>query len=525
MSDLVITCQCGQRMKARSDLLGKTAKCVRCGVQLTVTEENTQPLPAREPEGPADSRQPESEPSTGHPRIGELLVEDGLVTQGQVDEALGLQKKRGGRTFEILLSLGYLDKEALHDFLSRQSGVASIDIQNYDIPKDLLELVPREMAKEHLVFPIDKMGRLLTIGMACPLDLDTIAALQESTGLRVKPMLCRLDDILATIGRYYPEPEPEEAATFAVPGGGGVATAAAEEEEQEDEQPAAPPTEAETPVEPPAEIDEEVLARVRELDSLPSYADTTQRVREAFESPECSVRDMAAIVACDPAVTVQLLSVANAEAYGMAGRVTTIDLASALLGIDGICEIVISSRMEGAVQETGHFEYATFAMRSLFVALASRGIAATVRPELEGEAYAAGLVHAIGRLALAQCFPEDYGSLNGGLEGAELAAAELARFGIDYPRAGHALAQKWRLPEAVADSIQHHLSDEMPAGPSDLAAVVALAAFMADLQKHKTLDEPDAFAPRSAVMQALGLNDAEAVRIATEALDLVSRRM
>ena len=71
------------------------------------------------------------------------------------------------------------------------------------IPEELVELVPKEFAERHKVFPIDKLGKMLTIAMACPLDEKTIHELEEITGLRVKAFVCGWEDIDERIRKYY----------------------------------------------------------------------------------------------------------------------------------------------------------------------------------------------------------------------------------------------------------------------------------------------------------------------------------
>ena len=131
-------------------------------------------------------------------RIGDMLIEAGLITAKQRNEALAVQSKQGGKTVEILLSLGHLTTHDFVEFLAKQPGVASIDLANYEISADLIELVPKDFAIKHEVFPIDRMGKLLTLGMVCPLDTKTIEKLEELTGLRVKPLLCSADDLRAS---------------------------------------------------------------------------------------------------------------------------------------------------------------------------------------------------------------------------------------------------------------------------------------------------------------------------------------
>jgi len=136
-------------------------------------------------------------------RIGELMVEDGVITDRQLREALALQEGQGGRVADRLITLGYLTAHSFCNFLARQPGVSSIVLSNYQVRHELLLLVPRAYAESRQVFPIDRLGKLLTVGMACPLDRATIEELEEMTALRVKPMLCSRSNIKSAITRYY----------------------------------------------------------------------------------------------------------------------------------------------------------------------------------------------------------------------------------------------------------------------------------------------------------------------------------
>src|SRR3989304_4283528 len=128
-------------MKGPPTLLGKTVKCVRCGEQIAVTKRNTSPLApasgepegiASQPTGTGPSKPPVA--NAAH-HIGELLLEDGVLTADQVREAIAVQDREGGQILPIILELGYLDKLSLHEYLSRKPGIASIDLKSYYIPK------------------------------------------------------------------------------------------------------------------------------------------------------------------------------------------------------------------------------------------------------------------------------------------------------------------------------------------------------------------------------------------------------
>ena len=138
------------------------------------------------------------------PRIGNRLVREGLITSGQLAEALAAQKTTGRKIVETLIALGYMSDTQFVRFLAQQPGIPSISLENCAVTKDLIELVPADLARKHELFPIDKMGKLLTVGMVCPLDKGAIAEIQAWTALRVKPMLCSRADVRQALDKYYP---------------------------------------------------------------------------------------------------------------------------------------------------------------------------------------------------------------------------------------------------------------------------------------------------------------------------------
>ena len=137
-------------------------------------------------------------------RIGELLLEQELIDTRQLRAALTLHEATGRKLVACIMDLGFIDGETFERFLSKQPALASIDLEHYTIPLELLDLIPREFAVQYQLVPLDKMGRMLTVGMACPLDSATLEKLEEMTGLRVSPMLCSIAEVDACIRAHYP---------------------------------------------------------------------------------------------------------------------------------------------------------------------------------------------------------------------------------------------------------------------------------------------------------------------------------
>lgn len=143
-------------------------------------------------------------------KIGELLTDEGLVGDDQVQQALKIQESEGGKTVNIMIGLGYLDEGTFEKFMGSQPNTAAISLLNYTIDPKLFNLIPREMAIEREIIPIDQIGRSLTVGMICPLDWRTIETVSSMTGLRVSPVLCTKDELQAAINQYYDHPDREE---------------------------------------------------------------------------------------------------------------------------------------------------------------------------------------------------------------------------------------------------------------------------------------------------------------------------
>ncbi|MCC6698996.1 MAG: HDOD domain-containing protein [Candidatus Hydrogenedentes bacterium] len=538
---LVITCGCGQRMKGPPGLLGKTVKCVRCGEHVEVSERNTAPLggPAPAPHHEHHKDRHREPPRLREDRssqlIGEMLVEDGLISRAQLDEALATQTREGGRILQILMTLGYTSKSEVHEFLSKQPGIASIDLKSYFIPRDLISLVPKEIAQECLVLPIDRLGRLLTVGMACPLDKETISRLEQITGLTVKPMLCKFDDILATIDRYYPG---ETALAGSTP-----------EEEQESKQQAPPPKEPVSPPHtpktaapappvraqakpappPPAPASaapvtpmrEDIVDRFVRMDALPTFTDTVDRIRATMEGEKGSVRSLAAVISGDPPVVAKMLSVANAAAYGLPGKVIDANLATALLGVDGVCEVAMLSVIAGNHFDKPLLDYERYLARSRFCAVTARALAEEAEPGLRFTAYAAGLLHAVGTLALAAAFPRRASELNGARSGAERIEDELKVFGMGHPEAGALLAKEWGIPATIGSAIGMQREIQSARDEGGLAALVALAAMLADCFVKPQPDPADAITEGKGLLEVLNLTPGKTLTVFNHGVEML----
>ncbi len=136
-------------------------------------------------------------------KIGQLLLNANLVTETQLQEALNLQKKEGGRLGSKLVKLGYLTEEKLVSFLSKQYGVPSINLSDYTIDPSVLKLIPAEMAKKYLIIPVARVGATLTVAMSDPSNIFAIDDIKFMTGYNVEVVVASESSIIEAITKYY----------------------------------------------------------------------------------------------------------------------------------------------------------------------------------------------------------------------------------------------------------------------------------------------------------------------------------
>ena len=142
----------------------------------------------------------------GHKRLGDLLQDEGLVSEPELLEAMAIQTSEGGFLGQILVCLGYVTQEAVASCVVKQCKIPHLSLMDYDVGPDVLGLVPREICEQHNLIPIDKLGRILTVAMVDPLD---VVALEDVRAvcpeLRIKPILCNWDDYDVVSRRVFAE--------------------------------------------------------------------------------------------------------------------------------------------------------------------------------------------------------------------------------------------------------------------------------------------------------------------------------
>jgi len=136
-------------------------------------------------------------------RLGESLIERGLISQEDLDEALEEQKTTGELLGQILIRKQFVREAQICQVLAKLLGVDFLDLSEIEIPSDLISLIPEHIARNYTILPIKKEAGVLKIAMVDPKNTFAIDEVRAATGLRIKPVLCPQTQILEAIERYY----------------------------------------------------------------------------------------------------------------------------------------------------------------------------------------------------------------------------------------------------------------------------------------------------------------------------------
>jgi type IV pilus assembly protein PilB len=143
-------------------------------------------------------------PESMKKRLGEMLVDEGIISEEQLQEALHEQKIKGGRLEKILISQGYVTQDVIMAFVGTQLGIPHVSLSEIgEIPNDVVFSVPESIALNHVLIPIVKKDKKITVAMADPLNVFAIDDIKMMTGLEVEPAIASEAEIKALQAKYY----------------------------------------------------------------------------------------------------------------------------------------------------------------------------------------------------------------------------------------------------------------------------------------------------------------------------------
>src|SRR4026208_892214 len=164
-------------------------------------------------------------------RIGELLLKEKHITPAQLQEALNYQKTSGGKLGYNLVKMGFVKDEEITALLSKQYGVPSINLAQFDIDLGVLKLIPADTAHKYQIIPLSRSGATLTIAMTDPTYVFAMDDIKFMTGYNVEPVVASEAAVGDSITRYYALGKPAAAVSSVMSGSSALEMAAKSMEE------------------------------------------------------------------------------------------------------------------------------------------------------------------------------------------------------------------------------------------------------------------------------------------------------
>jgi type IV pilus assembly protein PilB len=137
-------------------------------------------------------------------RIGDLLLKEKRITPAQLQEALNYQKTNGGKLGLNLVKLGFVTDEEITSLLSKQYGVPSINLSQFEIDAAVIKLIPADTAQKYQIIPLSRSGATLTIAITDPTNVFAMDDIKFMTGYNVEPVVASETAVNEAIKRYYP---------------------------------------------------------------------------------------------------------------------------------------------------------------------------------------------------------------------------------------------------------------------------------------------------------------------------------
>ncbi len=138
-------------------------------------------------------------------RLTEILINNKLITQEQLSQALELQKEKGGKLSDIIIELKFIKESELVSTLSEGLGLPLIDLKRFKIDHEIVKIIPVDVARHYQIIPVSRMGDSITLAMADPLNIFAIDHVQSLTGFKINPIISTAQDIAQTIELSYPD--------------------------------------------------------------------------------------------------------------------------------------------------------------------------------------------------------------------------------------------------------------------------------------------------------------------------------
>lgn len=192
----------GSKARLSGNLLARSASYKQSHIQAIRTAKSTQ-------EASLEGHASLTAPAAKAPRIGDLLLREGLVTQDQLNKALAEQRHNGTRVGYNLVKLGFVKETDLTRMLARQHKMPAVDLTKFQVDPRIAKLIPSELALKHNVLPLKRDGRTLTVAMSDPATMSVLDDIKFITRLDIFPVIAGEFTLRNAIEKFYESGEAQ----------------------------------------------------------------------------------------------------------------------------------------------------------------------------------------------------------------------------------------------------------------------------------------------------------------------------
>lgn len=219
---------------------------------------------------------------------------------------------------------------------------------------------------------------------------------------------------------------------------------------------------------------------LKKTDKLPNVPDVVRELIQLLNDPNVKYADISERVTHDQTISLKVLRVVNSAYFGLSRKISSIDEATVLLGMDKLKTLVIASGFSNSVTKVDGINLAEFWQDSFRVAELAQWFAKRTSLVEADEAFTVGIVHNIGRLLLHLTEPEiakDIQTLVSDRKAGRI-KAELDLLGFISQDAGKALMDLWKFPPIIGDAVKNHKRPFSDGEPQALPCVLNLACYL-----------------------------------------------
>src|SRR5436190_15093594 len=147
--------------------------------------------------------------AAGSDRLGDLLIKEGLITQDQLGKALQEQRNNGTRLGYNLVKLGFVQETEITKMLARQYRMPAVDLARFEVDPKIVKMIPADIALKHLVLPLKREGRVLTVAMADPTNMGVIDDLKFITRYDIFPVIAGEYTLRGALEKNYEQTDAQ----------------------------------------------------------------------------------------------------------------------------------------------------------------------------------------------------------------------------------------------------------------------------------------------------------------------------